>query len=204
MADTAATTGAPVQIWDCGIAGHRHLAKAEAVRCLERHEPAAATAPATTRDAPERRRRSAWRRRLCRSRLSARTPRSAIRSTPSAISAPPGPLFTSPRNARRYTAGQLERIKARIVAAWQAKIDRDGPPAAARPAVRPSGAQEPGRGRPAGAAHPRPRLARRAHRDRGGDRGRRLAAAGRLQAIIAELCDFLAIARRRGSRRAGR
>ncbi len=43
MATIAATTDAPVQIWDCRIAGHRHLAKAEALRCLEGHQHAAAT-----------------------------------------------------------------------------------------------------------------------------------------------------------------
>src|SRR5260370_35759199 len=41
----AATPGAPAQVWGCGVAGHRHLAKAEAVRCLEGHDQAAATAP---------------------------------------------------------------------------------------------------------------------------------------------------------------
>ena len=42
-----------------------------------------------------------------------------------------------PHNARRYTASELERIKARIIAAWQAAIDPEGPPAAPSP---PSGA----------------------------------------------------------------
>jgi Caudovirus prohead serine protease len=37
------------------------------------------------------------------------------------------------QNARRYTTAQLDRVKARIIAAWQAKIDRAGPPAAAAP-----------------------------------------------------------------------
>ncbi len=45
MATIAATPGAPAQVWDCGVAGHRHLAKAEAVRCLDGHDQAAATAP---------------------------------------------------------------------------------------------------------------------------------------------------------------
>src|SRR6266566_886577 len=38
-----------------------------------------------------------------------------------------------PGNARHYTAGQLARIEARIVAAWQQEIDPDGPPAATEP-----------------------------------------------------------------------
>ena len=132
MTPNAATTGAPVQVWDCGIAGHRHLAKAEAVGCLAGHDPAAAIAagddnenaaesggddpygdadyadPGYRPDAKkrypidtERHIRAAW------------------------------AFIHLPGNARHYTAGQIERIKARIVAAWQAKIDREGPPAAA-------------------------------------------------------------------------
>jgi hypothetical protein len=127
MATIAATTGAPMQIWDCGVAGHRHLAKAEAVRCLEGHEPGAAGDHAE--DATE----------------------SGANPYDPADYADPGyrpdgekryPIDTErhiraawcfvhqPDNARRYTASQVERIKARIVSAWQAKIDRDGPPAA--------------------------------------------------------------------------
>ena len=44
MTTTAATPRAPVQIWDCGVAGHRHLAKAQAAHCIEYGEPADATA----------------------------------------------------------------------------------------------------------------------------------------------------------------
>jgi len=35
-----------------------------------------------------------------------------------------------PRNQRAYSGDQLKRIKARIVAAWRDKIDKDGPPGA--------------------------------------------------------------------------
>jgi len=38
-----------------------------------------------------------------------------------------------PANARRYSPDQVDRIKARIGAAWRAEIDRAGPPAAAMP-----------------------------------------------------------------------
>src|SRR6266849_5658286 len=47
------------EIWDCGVAGHRHLAKAEAMRCFGHNEPAAAKttgddpAPASIDDAVE-------------------------------------------------------------------------------------------------------------------------------------------------------
>src|SRR5690349_11373522 len=44
MATIAASTHAPVQIWDCGIAGHRHLAKAQAMGCIETRAPGDATA----------------------------------------------------------------------------------------------------------------------------------------------------------------
>jgi phage head maturation protease len=164
MASTGATTDAPVQIWDCGVAGHRHVTKAEAVRCLSASEPAApATAdhdanavehgvddpygevdfadPGYRPDAKkrypidtERHIRAAW------------------------------AFIHLPDNARHYTPGQLERIKARIIAAWQEKIDRDGPPAAAS-----------GQGRatvPTTKAADPPLVQR-------------------LEGIIAELCDFL-------------
>ena len=35
MINTPRAVRAPSQIWDCGRAGHRHLAKAEAMRCIE-------------------------------------------------------------------------------------------------------------------------------------------------------------------------
>ena len=136
MAVNAATAGAPVQIWDCGVAGHRHLAKAEAVRCMEGSESADQTAADDDRqDAAE----------------SGDDPYGAVDYADPGYR-PDGrkryPIDTErhiraawgfihhPSNARRYTPGQLERIKARIVAAWQAQIDRDGPPAAEGEAAR--------------------------------------------------------------------
>ncbi|HEV2334980.1 MAG TPA: DUF6582 domain-containing protein [Stellaceae bacterium] len=132
MTTNAATTGAPVQVWDCGNAGHRHLAKAEAVRCLEGHEPAAATAasdhdenaagsaaddPHGDHDYADPGYRPDARKRY---------PIDTERHIRAAWA-----FIHLPQNAGHYTDGQLERIKARIVAAWQAKIDRAGPPAAA-------------------------------------------------------------------------
>jgi HK97 family phage prohead protease len=43
MATIAVATRAPVQMWDCGVVGHRHIAKAQALRCLEGPEPVGAT-----------------------------------------------------------------------------------------------------------------------------------------------------------------
>ena len=37
------------------------------------------------------------------------------------------------RNAGRYTPEQLEAVRARIIAAWKAKIDPQGPPSARNP-----------------------------------------------------------------------
>jgi len=192
MATIAATTDAPVQIWDCGVAGHRHLAKAEAVRCLEGHEHAAATAAgdhdenvaASGGDDPygevdyadpgyrpdgkkrypidtERHIRAAW------------------------------AFIHQPGNMRNYTAGQVERIKVRIVAAWQEKIGRDGPPAAEH-----GRAAEPARKGLAEAGRLaqliidldwlHDRIAIEAAKEADNS-----PLAPRLQGIIAELCDFL-------------
>jgi HK97 family phage prohead protease len=120
--DTAEMTGhpprpEPVQIWDCGTAGHRHLAKAEAAQCM-------AAAPKPAGDMPpdpveyadpgyqtdghkrypidsDEHIRAAW------------------------------AYIHHPDNAARYTADQLAHIEARIVAAWRERIDPHGPPAAA-------------------------------------------------------------------------
>jgi hypothetical protein len=40
-------------------------------------------------------------------------------------------FINRPSNAQRYTAAQLDKIKAKIIAAWREKIDKDGPPSAA-------------------------------------------------------------------------
>lgn len=131
MATTAAITRAPTQIWDCGVAGHRHLAKAEALRCLEGEEPAAAVAtgehnanvgesgggaPHGSLDYADPGYRPDGRQRY---------PIDTERHIRAAWA-----YLRQPGNARRYTAGEIERIKARIVAAWQAKVDPEGPPAA--------------------------------------------------------------------------
>jgi phage head maturation protease len=189
MATIAAASGAPVQVWDCGIAGHRHLAKAQAVRCLDGQDPAAAAA---TED------------------HDAYAPESGGDPCGEVDYADPGyrpdakrryPIDTErhiraawafihlPGNARHYTAGQIERIKARIVAAWQAKIDRDGPPAAAS---EPGRAAEPARkslaevGRLAQLFVDLDWLSDRIAIEADGS-----PLAQRLQAIIAELRDFI-------------
>ncbi len=111
MADAAAGGHEPVQIWHCGVAAHRHLAKVEAMRCVEKRgdgdadEMGEFADPAYQPDGEKRypldteaRVRAAW------------------------------AYIHQPDNADRYTEAQLVHIKARIVAAWQEKVDGAGPP----------------------------------------------------------------------------
>ncbi|MGH7094792.1 MAG: DUF6582 domain-containing protein [Stellaceae bacterium] len=124
MADAAGAGQQPVQIWHCGFAAHRHLMKSEAARCLERRAAGDAGGGADGDD----------------------------RGNAAENYADPGyqpdgdkryPLDTEahiraawayihqPANEARYTPAQLAHIKARIVAAWQERIDPAGPPASA-------------------------------------------------------------------------
>ena len=113
MADAAAGGFEPVQTWHCGVAAHRHLAKAEAMRCVEKRGGGNGGAeadgdfadPGYQPDGEKRypidtdaHVRAAW------------------------------AYIHQPDNADRYTEAQLAHIKARIVAAWQEKIDPAGPP----------------------------------------------------------------------------
>jgi hypothetical protein len=41
--------------------------------------------------------------------------------------------ISKPRNAGKYSADELKRIKDKIIAAWKDKIDPEGPPSAAPP-----------------------------------------------------------------------
>lgn len=135
----------PIQIWACEVPDHRHLTKNQAVRCLEKHKTeadlqipptrAAETEPAAPRA------------------ISASTNRKSPveRHERDVGYADPGyqpdgkkryPIDTGrhiraawsyinkPGNASRYTDDQLRRIRAAIIAAWKAEIDKDGPPSA--------------------------------------------------------------------------
>jgi phage head maturation protease len=128
----------PVQIWHCGRDDHRHLAKAEAAKCIETQslQPGAAqqviaavegalarteTVIAKAGDARDGKYadpgyQSDGRRRY---------PINSERHIRAAW------LFIHrAQNARRYSADHLAEIKARIAAAWKERIDPDGPPAA--------------------------------------------------------------------------
>ena len=135
----------PFQIWACGVPEHRHLAKAEALRCQELAAgsgagliAAARTAIATAEDALEKAEAKA-------------AGKAAEQPYGDVEYADPGyqadrkkryPIDTEghiraawnfinrPSNAQRYRPAELTQIKARIVAAWKAKIDNDGPPSA--------------------------------------------------------------------------
>ncbi|MBV9814089.1 MAG: hypothetical protein JO326_15175 [Acetobacteraceae bacterium] len=123
-ADTAAPATPrprqPIPLWDCGIAGHRHAAKAEALRCIEAPD-AASPAPAGEVAAaygdpgfqPDGRERYPL------------DSEAHIRAAWAYIH--------RPRDAAKYTPDQVDRIKQRIVVAWKEKIDPVGPPLAAHP-----------------------------------------------------------------------
>ncbi|MBV9861894.1 MAG: HK97 family phage prohead protease [Alphaproteobacteria bacterium] len=115
MRSTPASGYQPVQIWDCGMLGHRHLGKAAAMRCIE--AGAAGETPHPSPDAeadhadpgyqPDHRKRYPL------------DDEAHIRAVWAYIH--------KPDNAARYTPDQVDHIKQRIVAAWKARIDAAGP-----------------------------------------------------------------------------
>ncbi|HEY1794912.1 MAG TPA: DUF6582 domain-containing protein [Stellaceae bacterium] len=116
MAEAAAGANPLVQVWHCGVAAHRHLAKAEAIRCVETRGGGDDGGAADERGGDfadpgyqpdgekrypldtEAHVRAAW------------------------------AYIHQPHNTDRYTEAQLAHVRARIVAAWQEKIDPAGPP----------------------------------------------------------------------------
>lgn len=140
----------PIQIWACGVPGHRHLAKVDALKCQasqlnDAGENGGAYANPTTVLA------------------NATASGGMFEKAPNAIEegrshgaveyADLGhqadgkqryPIDTEkhiraawdfinrPANAQRYSTTQLDEVKARIIAAWKEKIDKDGPPLAGR------------------------------------------------------------------------
>ncbi len=146
----------PIQIWACGVVEHRHLAKADALKCQEQMVPFAESPRlddleesgvnliAAARDAIVTAEKVIER---------AQTKDDGIVPHGTIEYADPGyqadgkkryPIDTErhiraawnfinrPNNAQRYTAAQLDQIKTRIIAAWKEKIDKDGPPSADR------------------------------------------------------------------------
>src|SRR5262249_21207158 len=100
---------------DCGIPGHRHLAKLDALRCLD-NPPAPPLDPVEYADPgyqPDGQK---------------RYPIDSDRHIRAAWA-----YIHQPRNAGRYTPEQFAAIKERIIAPWQARIDPAGPPEATSP-----------------------------------------------------------------------
>ena len=136
----------PLQIWACEFSEHRHLTKAEAIKCLEKRDSESADLQteitSTTAVVPS----------------DTGTGAAADNHEPSVeehdrnvVYADPGyqpdgkkryPIdserhiraawdyINKPGNASKYNSDQLRGIKAAIIAAWKARIDKDGPPSA--------------------------------------------------------------------------
>ena len=136
----------PLQIWACGVPEHRHIAKADALRCLEQQaSPGETGAEASLIAAAKRAMATAE------GALDRAGSRKGEAASGEVEYADPGyqkdgrkryPIDTErhiraawnfinrPMNAKRYTSAELDRIKARIIAAWKEKIDKNGPPSA--------------------------------------------------------------------------
>ncbi|HEV2303334.1 MAG TPA: DUF6582 domain-containing protein [Stellaceae bacterium] len=125
----------PLQFWFCGIEGHHHLAKADALRCREGDtlgKAETAAHPAIGEDRGEREAEYADP-----GYQSDGKKRYPIDSEPHIRAA--WTFIHRARNAARYKPAELVRIKERIVAAWRGKIDRAGPPEAGEKASSTSG-----------------------------------------------------------------
>ncbi len=133
---------APFQIWACGVPEHRHLAKADAIRCQEQIVgsgvdliAAARATMAIAESALEK----------AEAKVGNETPFGAVEYADPGYQADGKkryPIDTDGHiraawnfinrhsNAQRYTPAQLDKIRAHIIAAWKEKIDGGGPPAA--------------------------------------------------------------------------
>jgi hypothetical protein len=131
-----AAEGGPVQIWDCGTAGHRHLAKAEAAQCMARRADMSPADPPDPVDYADPGYQADGHKRY---------PIDSDEHIRAAWA-----YIHHPDNAAHYTAGQLARIEARIAAAWRDKIDPHGPPSAAVHQHTVAEPDNPERRRPAG------------------------------------------------------
>jgi phage head maturation protease len=126
---------ASFQIWTCGVSEHRHLAKADAQKCIgpqKEDASQAVTTPAVMAKGAD-------------------EPGDGSNPYSDVAYADPGyqedrnkryPIDTEehiraawsyinhPKNATRYSADNLKRVKNRIIRAWKKKIDKEGPPTA--------------------------------------------------------------------------
>ena len=150
----------PIQIWACGMPGHHHLAKADALKCQEQGLPIGEVSPrggavgngmnliitalnpkASGQGLLEKSRRN----------TEGETPHDAVEFADPGYQADGKrryPIDTEQHiraawnfinragNAQRYSATQVDEIKAKIIAAWKEKIDEGGPPSADETAKR--------------------------------------------------------------------
>jgi len=128
----------PIQIWACGVPEHRHLAKAEAMRCQEQIKASTvevvSTERTTAKDQPKgggrageqiRRGELEYADRGYQADGKKRYPIDTEAHIRAAWN-----FINRQRNAQRYTPAQLDEIKSRIIAAWKERIDENGPAAA--------------------------------------------------------------------------
>ena len=128
---------APFQIWACGVPGHRHFVKSDAVRCQEKmsnedliatfknHDPTAQGG--SDKADPEvgngsARSESEYADPGYQSDGQKRYPIDTEQHIRAAWN-----FINRPSNSKRYTLAQLDNIKGRIIAAWKGTIDKDGP-----------------------------------------------------------------------------
>jgi hypothetical protein len=208
----------PIQIWACEVADHRHIAKLDAVKCIEKHasgmvgtQTASDSAktdtgkPASGAFADPNRERDEI---SCTNSAETSKPYGDVQYADPGYQADKKkryPIDTIPHiraawnyinnpvNARKYTDDQLKRIKPAIVAAWREKIDKDGPPSG-------SGPQKGSRASLTKALEDVDRIARmvidlewmgQALDVEAMIENDNLPQTARLQDIVAELCDFL-------------
>ncbi len=161
MPDGSEPFNAPLQIWACGDAAHRHIAKAEAVDCITKRgagvarevveklsEEAAADAPldaaivagkaalalaeealAKAGDAPGDGDKPYGDVEYADSGLQSDGKKRYPIDTEKHIRAA-WSYINKPKNAKKYSAEDAAKVKAKIVSAWKEKIDKDGPPSA--------------------------------------------------------------------------
>jgi hypothetical protein len=119
----------PIQIWACGVGDHRHLAKVDAVKCIEKHISGRAGIPTANDSATTRASGPYGDVQYADPGYQAdKKKRYPIETIPHIRAA--WNYINNPAHAEKYTANQLARIKAAIIAAWREKIDKDGPPSA--------------------------------------------------------------------------
>ena len=116
----------PFQVWACGVPNHRHLTKAEALKCLET-EAAEPTVTQVTEETSSEGSDRAGEGQYADPGYQTDGRKRYLTDTNHHIRAA-WDYINRPGNARKYTGDQHRRIKAAITAAWREIIGGDGPP----------------------------------------------------------------------------